>query len=165
MTETSDTEILTNISEAEAPAVETSLQRFISDFAENRVAVGALVVFLVVMATGMKKMGVVGFIKAQAPHLDINPVLKAVLIPMIWAIEMFGLLIKHIVLAVRLFANMFAGHLVVGVFVAFIGVAWGFSLIWGVAPVVILASVAINLLEQIEETEPVADDYDDVDVA
>jgi F-type H+-transporting ATPase subunit a len=107
----------------------------------------ALVVFLVVMATGMKKMGVVGFIKAQAPHLDVNPVLKAILLPVIWAIETFGLFIKHIVLAVRLFANMFAGHLVVGVFVAFIGVAWGFSLVWGVAPVAILASVGINLLE------------------
>ncbi len=107
----------------------------------------ALVVFLVVMLTGMKKMGVVGFIKAQAPHLDVNPALKAVLLPVIWAIETFGLFIKHIVLAVRLFANMFAGHLVVGVFVAFIGVAWGFSLVWGVAPVAILASVAINLLE------------------
>ena len=92
-------------------------------------------------------MGFVGFMKAQAPHLDINPALKMVLLPMIWAIEMFGLFIKHMVLAVRLFANMFAGHLVVGVFVAFIGVTWGSALIWGVAPVTILASVAINLLE------------------
>ena len=107
----------------------------------------ALSVFFVVVGTGVKKMGVVGFVKAQAPHLDINPVLKAVLIPMIWAIEMFGLMIKHVVLAVRLFANMFAGHLVVGVFVAFIGVAWGSAMIWGVAPVVILASIAVNLLE------------------
>ena len=107
----------------------------------------ALAVFAVVMATGMKKMGVVGFIKAQAPHLDINPALKAIMIPMIWAIEMFGMFIKHMVLAVRLFANMFAGHLVVGVFVAFIGVTWGSSLVYGVAPVTILASIAINLLE------------------
>ena len=54
---------------------------------------------------------------------------------------------SNIVLAVRLFANMFAGHLVVGVFVAFVGVAWGSALIWGVAPVVIMASIAVNLLE------------------
>ena len=107
----------------------------------------ALAVFLVVVGTGMKKMGVVGFLKAQAPHLDIPPALKLVLLPMIWAIEVFGLMIKHMVLAVRLFANMFAGHLVLGVFVAFIGVTWGSSLSWGVAPVAILASVAISLLE------------------
>lgn len=107
----------------------------------------ALAVFFVVMGTGMKKMGVVGFLKAQAPHLDINPVLKLFLLPMIWAIEVFGLLIKHAVLAVRLFANMFAGHLVVGVFVAFIGVTWGSWLVWGAAPAVILATIAVNLLE------------------
>ena len=107
----------------------------------------ALAVFIVVMGTGMKKMGVVGFLKAQAPHLDINPALKLVLLPMIWAIEVFGLMIKHMVLAVRLFANMFAGHLVLGVFVAFIGVTAGSVMFWGVAPVTILASVAISLLE------------------
>ncbi|MFT5300020.1 MAG: F-type H+-transporting ATPase subunit a [Mariniblastus sp.] len=107
----------------------------------------ALSVFVVVIGTGMRRMGVVGFIKAQAPHLDINPVLKFFLVPMIWAIEMFGLLIKHAVLAVRLFANMFAGHLVVGVFVAFIGVTWGSWMVYGAAPVVILATIAVNLLE------------------
>ena len=107
----------------------------------------AIAVFVVVVGTGMKKMGVVGFLKAQAPHLDIPPALKLVLLPMIWAIEVFGLMIKHMVLAVRLFANMFADHLVLGVFVAFIGVTWGSSLSWGVAPVAILASVAISLLE------------------
>jgi F-type H+-transporting ATPase subunit a len=107
----------------------------------------ALAVFVVVIGTGMKKMGVVGFLKAQAPHLDIHPALKLGLLPMIWAIEVFGLLIKHAVLAVRLFANMFAGHLVVGVFVAFIGVTWGSWLIVGAAPAVILATIAVNLLE------------------
>jgi len=107
----------------------------------------ALCVFFVVMGTGMKKMGVAGFLKAQAPHLDINPVLKMILLPMIWAIEVFGLFIKHVVLAVRLFANMFAGHLVVGVFIAFIGVTWGSWMVWGSVPVVILSTIAINLLE------------------
>ena len=107
----------------------------------------AIAVFFVVVGTGMKKMGVVGFLKAQAPHLDIAPALKLVLLPMIWAIEVFGLMIKHMVLAVRLFANMFAGHLVLGVFVAFIGVTWGSWMSWGVAPVTILASVAISVLE------------------
>lgn len=107
----------------------------------------ALSVFVVVMGTGMKKMGVVGFLKAQAPHLDVPIGLKLFLLPMIWAIEVFGLMIKHAVLAVRLFANMFAGHLVVGVFVAFIGVTWGTWMVWGAAPAVILSTIAVNLLE------------------
>ncbi len=55
--------------------------------------------------------------------------------------------IKHIVLAVRLFANMFAGHLVLGAFVAFIGVTWGTWLVIGVLPGSIVASVLISLLE------------------
>jgi peptide/nickel transport system permease protein len=50
MTETLNTEVLTDISEAAAPADETSLRRFISDFTENRVAVGALAVFLVIVS-------------------------------------------------------------------------------------------------------------------
>ena len=107
----------------------------------------AISVFFVVMSTGIKKMGFAGFLKAQAPHLDINPVLKIILIPMIWGIEVFGLLIKHAVLAVRLFANMFAGHLVVGVFIAFIGVTWHTPLIWGVGPAVIVATIAVSILE------------------
>ncbi len=107
----------------------------------------AMVIFFVVIATGMKKMGVVGFLKAQAPHLDLPPAMKLVLLPMIWAIEVFGLVLKHMVLAVRLFANMFAGHLVVGVFIAFIGVTWGTWMMYPTVPVVIVSTIAISLLE------------------
>jgi F-type H+-transporting ATPase subunit a len=108
----------------------------------------ALVVFGVVLYTGMKKMGVVGFWKAQAPHMDLPGPLKYTLVPMIWAIEVFGLFIKHLVLAVRLFANMFAGHLVLAVFVAFIGVAWSSSLLTAVVvPGSVFGSVGISLLE------------------
>ena len=110
----------------------------------------ALVVFGLVLFVGMQKLGGVGFWKAQAPHIEIGGALsplKYILIPVIWMIEVFGLFIKHLVLAVRLFANMFAGHLVLAVFVAFIGVCWNTGLIWGVAPAVMGASVGINLLE------------------
>ncbi len=41
---------------------------------------------------------------------------------MLFAIEVVGLLIKHFVLSVRLLANMFAGHLVLGVLMAFVAV-------------------------------------------
>ena len=110
----------------------------------------ALVVFGLVLFVGMQKLGGVGFWKAQAPHINIDgPLspLKYLLVPLIWAIEVFGLFIKHLVLAVRLFANMFAGHLVLAVFVAFIGVVWGTALIWGVLPAVFGAAIGINLLE------------------
>lgn len=107
----------------------------------------ALLTFLVVVGSGMKKMGVVGFLKAQAPHMDLPPALKIIIVPGIWLIEMFGLLIKHFVLAVRLFANMFAGHLVLAAFVALIGAVSTTYLVWGVAPVAVLAGIAISVLE------------------
>lgn len=110
-------------------------------------AVFAVITFLVVVGSGMKKMGVVGFLKAQVPHMDLPPWMAVVLLPGIWLIEMFGLLVKHFVLCVRLFANMFAGHLVLAVFTGFIGVVWGSYLVWGVAPAVFLASIALSLLE------------------
>ena len=44
--------------------------------------------------------------------------MAVILLPMIWVIEAFGLLIKHGVLAIRLFANIMAGHTVLGVFLA-----------------------------------------------
>jgi F-type H+-transporting ATPase subunit a len=107
----------------------------------------ALVVFLIVLFTGMKKLGVVGFWKAQAPHVDVDGFLKMPLTIGIWAIEVFGLFIKHMVLAVRLFANMFAGHLVLAVLIAFIGAMWGTHMNWVIVPGVLGSSIAINILE------------------
>ena len=102
----------------------------------------ALVVFLFVIGSGSKKMGVLGFWKAQVPHMDLHPVLAIVLVPMIWAIEVFGLFVKHAVLAVRLFANMFAGHMVLAVFIAFVGV-FGYASSVLVGPAVL----GISMLE------------------
>ncbi len=108
----------------------------------------ALSVFFIVLMAGTQKLGFVGFWKAQAPHMDLPIYLAVILIPGIWFIEVFGLFIKHMVLAVRLFANMFAGHMVLAVFIAFIGVGWG--AMWSVmtfTPLVIGAATAISLLE------------------
>ena len=110
-------------------------------------AVLASATLIVVLATGFKKMGVVGFFAAQVPHMDLPLPLALVIKPMIWVIEVIGLFMKHFVLAIRLFANMFAGHLVLAVLLAFIGVTWDSSLVWAVAPASIGASVAVNMLE------------------
>jgi len=50
----------------------------------------AFVVFLFVVGAGSKKMGLLGFWKAQVPHMELHPVLAIFLVPMIWAIEVFG---------------------------------------------------------------------------
>ena len=107
----------------------------------------ALFVFAVVVGSGIKKMGFVQFLKAQVPTMDLPPLLQAILVPLIFVIEIFGMLVKHFVLAVRLFANMFAGHLVLAIFVAFIGVAAGTGLYYAVAPISVLGSIAFSALE------------------
>ena len=107
----------------------------------------SLFVFAVVVGSGVKKMGFVQFLKAQVPTMDLPPALKAILVPLIFVIEIFGMLVKHFVLAVRLFANMFAGHLVLAIFVAFIGVASGTALFYAVAPIAVVGSIAFSALE------------------
>ena len=69
--------------------------------------------------------------------------------PMIFVIEIGGMLIKHFVLSVRLLANMFAGHLVLAVIIGFIAAtAHQHIALWlGVTGASIFGAVAINLLE------------------
>ena len=107
----------------------------------------ALVTFIVVLGTGMATLGVVGFWKAQVPHLDLPFGLGIILKPMIFVIEVLGMCIKHLVLAVRLLANMIAGHLVLAVIMAFIA-ATASSIAWyGVMPASVLGATAIMMLE------------------
>ena len=107
----------------------------------------AFIAFCTTLASGMVKLGVTGFWKAQVPHMDLPRILAVFLIPMIFGIEVLGLLIKHFVLSVRLLANMFAGHLVLVVLMAFIAATWHHPAIWGVAPASVLGATALSLLE------------------
>jgi F-type H+-transporting ATPase subunit a len=116
----------------------------------------AFITFLVVVGAGMQKLGAVGFWKAQVPHLDLSlnigginfePVLRVILLPMIFVIEVIGLLIKHCVLAIRLLANMMAGHVVLAVIVAFIAASAQSGWWYAVTPTSVLAATALSLLE------------------
>ena len=109
----------------------------------------ALVTFSVVVGSGMAKLGVVGFWKAQVPPMDLPGPIAVVLIPLIFVIEVLGLFIKHSVLAIRLLANMMAGHVVLAAILGFIGasVAAG-SVIWGsVTLASVLGGTALSMLE------------------
>jgi len=68
---------------------------------------------------------------------------------MIFLIELAGTGIKAIILAVRLFANMFAGHLVLATILLFIYMAGTASLaLWGTVTIAsVLGIVALSLLE------------------
>ena len=63
------------------------------------------------------------------------------------SIEIFGMLIKHFVLAVRLLANMMGGHMVLAVITTFIVATAGRAVFWGVMPVSVLGATALSLLE------------------
>ena len=72
----------------------------------------AMITFGTVIVFGMLKFGPIGFFLNQIPSMDLPLPLAIFLKPMILAIELLGLMIKHGVLAVRLLANMVAGHVV-----------------------------------------------------
>jgi F-type H+-transporting ATPase subunit a len=111
-------------------------------------AVMAVVTFGTVVGTGMTKFGLVGFFKSVVPHMELPGVLKYLLMPMLFVIEIAGLAIRHVVLAVRLLANMFAGHLVLAVIVSFITATAGTIALWlGVTIASVLGAAALNLLE------------------
>ncbi len=107
----------------------------------------ALITFATVVGSGMLKLGVVGFWKAQVPHMELPGPLAVVLLPMIFAIEVLGLCIKHLILSIRLLANMVAGHLVLAVVVAFIAAAAHSIAWWGVMPASVLGATALSMLE------------------
>ncbi len=107
----------------------------------------ALVTFLIGVGSGMKKYGVLGFWTGLCPPMDVPLVLKVVVVPMVLVLEIVGLFIRYSVLAVRLLANMFGGHLGLAVIIGLIPAAAG-SLLWfGVAPMAVFGGVAISMLE------------------
>jgi len=71
----------------------------------------AIVSFVYFIVCGIKKHGALGYAKSLAPAGVAFP-LNAV----VWLIEVFSTVLRLITLAVRLFCNLFAGHVVMGTF-------------------------------------------------
>jgi F-type H+-transporting ATPase subunit a len=116
---------------------------FAVTFAMACVTLGAVIFF------GSRQFGLVGFWKNLLPHMDLPIYIAVIIKPFLWVIELFGLIIKHGVLSVRLLANMVAGHLVL---LAIMGLA--FSLegamnpSWGLTAVIaVIASTLLSVLE------------------
>ena len=106
----------------------------------------ALCAFGMTVISGTRQLGFKGFLANLAPGMDLPGPMKFIVLPLVWVIEAAGLLIKHIVLAVRLFANMMGGHTVVAVILGFIAMVEGW-VYWLVLPSSIFAQVGICLLE------------------
>ena len=113
----------------------------------NVTAVLAVSTFIVVMIAGIKASGFAGFWTSLVPKMDVSPALNLFLWPLLFVIEVAGLLIRHFVLAVRLFANMLAGHIVLAVILGFILMVQGTAMTYVVTPASIGGVVALSLLE------------------
>jgi F-type H+-transporting ATPase subunit a len=112
----------------------------------NVTAVLAVMTLLTVVGAGMRELGAVGFWIGIVPHMDVPIYVKVFLWPLMFVIEIAGLLIRHVVLAVRLFANMFAGHVVLAVILGFILTAKGMLFV----PVAVSSIVGVILLSLLE---------------
>lgn len=109
----------------------------------------ALCAFAVIHGAPVVEMGPIQYAKSYVPHFKIPLVIAVFLIPMIVFIEVLGHFIKTFVLAVRLFANMFAGHTVLAVILLFILMsresAWYLST--GITIGSVLGVTVLSLLE------------------
>lgn len=98
----------------------------------------AIISFVVIQVGGMAKNGVIGYFKNLVPHGV--PILLA---PVMFVVELLGLFTKPFALAIRLFANMTAGHVVI---LALLGLIFILKTLV-IAPVSIAFALFIYLLE------------------
>lgn len=68
----------------------------------------AIISFIVIQGAGMMKNGALGYYRGLVP-----PGIPVVLIPLMFLVEFLGIFTKPFALAIRLFANMIAGHMVI----------------------------------------------------
>jgi len=109
----------------------------------------ALCAFVMMHGAAIAKMGFVSYVKSLWPQMDIPYGMGYFVKPLIFFIELLGTFIKSAVLAVRLFANMFAGHMVLAMILFFIITTAQLPfLLWGGITVAsVLGVVALSLLE------------------
>ena len=85
----------------------------------------ALIAFGVIHVSGFRRNGAAAYVQSFIPPVHFgNPLadytIGLVLKVFIFVLEVFGALMRGVVLAVRLFANLFAGHTLLAVMLAFI---------------------------------------------
>lgn len=105
------------------------------------------ITFFFIHGSAIARHGVGGYIKSYIPSVEAPGPIKLLLVPMIFVIEIISQFIKCFVLSVRLFANIFAGHLVLAFIMSFIVVVKNSWLFYLVTPASIGGVVALSLLE------------------
>ena len=104
----------------------------------------AILTFITVELAGMRALGPAGYMKTIVYWPSDQPVImKSLLTIIMTPIEFVGKLTKPFALAIRLFANMTAGHIVV---LALIGLIFTFGS-YALAPLPLVMAIAIMILE------------------
>jgi len=98
----------------------------------------ALLTFLMVQGAGIRNHGLIGYAKGLIP-----PGLPVFILPIMIPVEIIGLLTKHVALAIRLFANMVAGHVVI---FALLMIIFTFQS-WAVGGITLAGILFVSLLE------------------
>ena len=82
----------------------------------------AVITLLAGFVGGVRQFGLAGYFLNQIPSMQLEWYMAMFLKPILFVIELGGLIIKHAVLSVRLLANMLAGHMVL---LAIMGISFG----------------------------------------
>jgi F-type H+-transporting ATPase subunit a len=108
----------------------------------------ALGSFIAILYVGIKETGLKAFLSHFNPIGWDDPKMLVIGIPL-YVLEWVGLCIKCVVLAMRLFGTMMAGHLVIAAFLGliFMAVKHSQSLAYGVQLSVIFGGIVLTLLE------------------
>ncbi len=97
----------------------------------------ALVAFFSIHMFGIRQQGVRGYVRNFAPHVPWP------MVPFIYFLEIVGALVKPFALAIRLFANMLAGHVVLGTLLGLIFIFKNYY----VGAATVIGVVLMSLLE------------------
>jgi F-type H+-transporting ATPase subunit a len=104
----------------------------------------ALTTFAAMIGCGMAVQGPIAYWKHLVPHVPLP------LWPLMFVVELIGLIVKPVALTIRLFANMSGGHMVVLSFMGlifFMGQRWGAAGAWGASPLGLGFAVFIMIIE------------------
>jgi F-type H+-transporting ATPase subunit a len=109
----------------------------------------AAVAFGTVVVSGVAKLGPVGFFTNMAPKIDLPWIISLPISTFVLLIEVASLCIKHGVLAVRLLANMCAGHIVlISIMMLAFSVQGAMSSTWSITAVIsLVGSTLLSILE------------------
>jgi F-type H+-transporting ATPase subunit a len=111
----------------------------------------SLIVFFVIQVSAIARLGPFKYVKSFIPQLKadnfiMTAFLMLAVVPLIAVIEFLGIFIRAAVLAIRLFANMFGGHVALGVIMAFaVGVNGSLNIGGGIGAVAL--GTALSVLE------------------